>query len=156
MKTGTIRQTVRLPGDPDEVYRALMTTKGHEGFTGAPAKISARVGGSFMAWGGYIHGENLKLVPGKRIVQSWRPSEETWPDDYYSKVTFALSKSGPGTILRFTHSGVPSDHVGHLTSGWKESYWQPLSKYLKKQVPGQGKSSGQRRARRVQRRKPGR
>jgi len=132
MKTGTIRQTVKLPGTPEEVYQALMTTKGHAAFTGAPAKISPRVGGSIMAWGGYIHGKNLKLVPGKRIVQSWMPSEESWPEGHYSRVTFVLSKSGSRTTLRFTHSGVPTDHVGHLSSGWKESYWQPLAKYLKK------------------------
>ncbi len=131
MKTGTIRQSVVLPGPPDEVYRALMTTKGHEGFTGAPARISSRVGGSFMAWGGYIHGKNLELVPGRRIVQSWRPGEDGWPSRHLSKVSFVLVRARNGTRLRFTHSGVPLDHVGHLSDGWKESYWQPLAKYLR-------------------------
>jgi uncharacterized protein YndB with AHSA1/START domain len=130
MKTGTIRQTVTLPGAPEDVYRALMTTKGHAAFTGSPARISPRVGGTFMAWDGYIHGKNLKLVPGKRIQQAWRPSEETWPKDHYSTVTFVLTKAAGGTKLTFTHAKVPSDHVGHLSSGWKESYWEPLRIYL--------------------------
>ena len=132
MKTGTIRQTVLLPAEPAEVYRALMTTKGHTGFTGAPSKISPRVGGQFIAWGGYIHGQNLKLVPGKRIEQTWRPTEETWPSNYFSKVTYVLTPTRSGTRLQFTHSKVPAEHVGHLSSGWKESYWQPLRAYLKK------------------------
>lgn len=132
MKTGTIRQTVSLPGAPEAVYRALMTTKGHAAFTGAPARISPRVGGTFMAWDGYIHGKNLKLVPGKRIEQAWRPSEESWPRDHFSKVTFVLAKSAAGTKLTFTHAKVPADHVGHLASGWKESYWEPLRVYLAK------------------------
>jgi uncharacterized protein YndB with AHSA1/START domain len=132
MKTGTIRQTVSLPGTPDAVYEALMTTKGHRAFTGAPARISPRVGGSFMAWGGYIHGKNVKLVPGKRIVQTWRPTDATWPRTYYSKVTYALARSARGTRLTFTHSGVPREHVGHLSSGWKKSYWTPLTRYLKR------------------------
>ncbi len=131
MKTGTIRQLVNLPANPDEVFAALMTTKGHEGFTGAPARISRREGGSFMAWGGYIHGKNITLVPGRRIVQSWRPSEETWPPRHLSKVSFVLVRTREGTRLRFTHTGVPLEHVGHLSDGWKESYWQPLAKYLK-------------------------
>lgn len=130
MKTGTIRQTVLLPASPDEVYRALMTTEGHIGFTGADAKISPRVGGKFMAWGGYIHGKNLELVPGKRIVQTWRPEADGWPSDYYSKVTFDLSPARGGTRLKFTHSDVLREHVGHLSSGWKQSYWQPLRKYF--------------------------
>jgi uncharacterized protein YndB with AHSA1/START domain len=109
-----------------------MTTKGHQGFTGAKAKISPRVGGKFTAWGGYIHGTNLKLVPGKTIVQSWRPSDETWPKTYYSKVTFRLAKSPRGTQVKFAHSGVPVEHVGHLSPGWKQSYWDPLRKYFSK------------------------
>ena len=131
MRTGSIRQTVSLPGTPDQVYQALMTTKGHAAFTGAPARISPRVGGSIMAWGGYIHGENLRLAPGKRIVQSWRPTDESWPEGYFSRVTFVLSPSRGGTTLRFVHSRVPVEHIGHLSAGWKESYWDPLRAYLR-------------------------
>jgi uncharacterized protein YndB with AHSA1/START domain len=132
MKTKTIRQSVFLPGTPLEVYRALTTSKGHSGFSGAPARISPKVGTTFVVWGGYIHGKNLELVPGKRIVQSWRPSEETWPLDYFSTVSFLLAPEKGGTRLTFEHSGVLPDHAGHLSSGWKESYWVPLATYLAK------------------------
>lgn len=108
-----------------------MTTKGHEGFTGAPARISPRIGGSITAWGGYIHGTNLELVPAQRIVQSWRPSEETWPTSHFSKVTFVLSRSSKGTTLTFSQTRVPREHVAHLSQGWKESYWRPLRRYLR-------------------------
>lgn len=132
MKTRTIRQRVLLPAPPKVVYDTLMTSKGHSGFSGAPARITARVGANFVVWGGYIHGKNLELVPGKKIVQSWRPSEETWPEDYYSTVSFELSRAKGGTRLLFVHSGVLADHAGHLSSGWKKSYWEPLQKYLSK------------------------
>jgi uncharacterized protein YndB with AHSA1/START domain len=130
MKLRTIRQTVVLPGAPDDVYRALMTTKGHKGFTGADAKISSKVGGKFMAWGGYIHGKNLTLVPGKTIVQTWVPSDPNWPKGHESTVRFALARTARGTRVTFTQSKVPSEHVGHLSPGWKKSYWTPLRKYL--------------------------
>lgn len=130
MKVGTIRQTIVLPGTPKQVYDALMTSKGHKAFTGADARISPRVGGKFMAWGGYIHGTNLKLIPGKTIVQSWVPSDKTWPKGHLSKVRYDLALSPQGTRIKFTHSSVPAEHVGHLTSGWYESYWNPLRKYL--------------------------
>ena len=107
-----------------------MTTRGHRGFTGADARISAKVRGKFMAWGGYIHGTNLRLIPGKTIVQSWRPTDKTWPTHYYSKVRFDLAKVAKGTRLKFTHSGVPAEHAGHLSQGWKDSYWKPLRTYL--------------------------
>jgi uncharacterized protein YndB with AHSA1/START domain len=130
MKMRTIRQTVFLPGTPRQVYDALMTTRGHKGFTGADARISPKVGGTFMAWGGYIHGTNLKLVPGKTIVQTWVPSDETWPKGHKSKVRFSLAPSPRGTQLSFTHSAVPAEHAGHLGLGWKKSYWTPLRKFL--------------------------
>ena len=130
VKLRTIRQSIVLPATPLEVYEALMTTKGHVAFTGADARISPRVGGKFMAWGGYIHGTNLKLVPGRTIVQSWVPSDETWPKGHTSQVRYSLTKSPRGTRVTFTHSKVPAEHAGHLASGWKESYWVPLKKYL--------------------------
>lgn len=132
MKTRTIKQTVVLPATPLEVYETLMTSKGHTGFSGAPARITPKVGATFTVWGGYIHGKNLELVRGKRIVQAWRPSEETWPQDYYSTVTYELTPVKGGTRVRFEHSGVLADHAGHLSSGWKESYWVPMKAYLKK------------------------
>ncbi len=130
MQVRTIRQVVVLPGTPRQVYDALMTSKGHRGFSGAEARISSRVGGKFMAWGGYIHGTNLRLVPGKTIVQSWVPSDGTRPKGHLSRVRFDLSASPRGTRLKFTHSSVPVEHAGHLSKGWKESYWVPLRKYL--------------------------
>jgi uncharacterized protein YndB with AHSA1/START domain len=130
MKVGTIRQTVVLPGTPRQVYDALMTTRGHIEFTGADARISPKVGGKFMVWGGYIHGKNLTLVPGKTIVQTWVPSDPNWPKGHESKVRYSLVASPRGTRVTFTHTDVPKEHVGHLSTGWKKSYWEPLRKYL--------------------------
>ena len=130
MKVGSIHQTVRLPGSPRAVYDLLMTTKGHIAFTGAEARISPKVGGKFMSWGGYIHGRNLALTPGKTIYQTWIPTDPSWPKGHESRVRYALTATSGGTRLTFTHSRVPIEHVGHLSSGWKESYWGPLRKYL--------------------------
>jgi uncharacterized protein YndB with AHSA1/START domain len=128
--TRSFRQVVWIRAPPEEIYRALMTTRGHSAFTGAQARISPRVGGRFMAWDGYIHGTNLELIPGRKIVQAWRPSHDDWPTSHDSKVTFQLVPSRGGTRIEFTHQGVLAQHAGHLASGWKESYWTPLKNYL--------------------------
>ena len=130
MKTGTIRQTVRIRAKPNEVYDALMTTRGHSGFTGAASRISPKVGGTFMAWDGYIEGKNLELIRGKTIVQAWKPAEKNWPRDHYTTVRYELEAIPSGTRLKFTHSGVPAEHVGHLADGWKTHYWAMLKTYL--------------------------
>lgn len=148
VKTGSIRQTVHLPGPPELVYRTLMSTRGHEAFTGAPARISPRVGGTFTAWGDYIHGQNVVLVPGKRIVQLWQPAEDGWPEDHFSRVEFVLSAAPGGTTLRFSHTRVPMEHVRQLSSGWKESYWAPLTRYLRAR-PGRSAPRAVRHSRRA-------
>ena len=58
--------------------------------TGAKAKASKKVGAAFSAWDGYIVGKNVELVPGKRIVQSWRTSE-FGPNDPDSTITVTLA-----------------------------------------------------------------
>src|SRR5208337_1777476 len=71
MKTDSIRVSAVLPAEPKAVYDAWMSSKGHAAMTGSPAKITARVGGAFSAWDGYISGKNLELEQGARILQSW-------------------------------------------------------------------------------------
>jgi uncharacterized protein YndB with AHSA1/START domain len=130
MRVKTIRQTATIRATPARVYSALMTTKGHEAFTGASARISGKVGGRFTAWDGYIEGRNLELVPGKKIVQAWRPAEEEWPEDYYSTVTFVLTPTRGGTRIRFLQRGVLSQYAAELAQGWKDHYWRRLNAYL--------------------------
>ena len=130
MKTGTIRQSVTIRASPNAVFDALMSTKAHAAFTGASARISPKVGGKFSAWDGYIHGTNLELVRGRRILQAWVPTEATWPEGHESIVRIDLRATSTGTRLTFTHEKVPTEHMGHLARGWKDHYWAPLKAYL--------------------------
>ncbi|HYA57702.1 MAG TPA: SRPBCC family protein [Thermoplasmata archaeon] len=129
-KTRTIRHSVWIRAPPTDVYDALMTSKGHSAFTGASARISPRVGGKFTAHDGYIHGRNVELVRGRKIVQEWRPAEDAWPKDHYSTVTFTLRPSRGGTQLTFLQTGVLPEYAAELAGGWKEFYWTPLKQYL--------------------------
>lgn len=126
----TIRQAVTIKATPQAVYDALMDSRKHGRFTGGGASISRKVGGKFSVFDGYAEGVNLQLVPGKKIVQTWRASD--WPKDQYSKVTFALAKVQGGTRLTFTQTGVPDQHYASIKSGWIEFYWTPLKKMLEK------------------------
>lgn len=125
----TIRQTVSFKAPAHAIYDALMDSKKHARFTGAPAKIGRKVGGSFSAHGGYIQGENLELVPDKKIVQTWRAAE--WKAGEESTVTYALETTENGTRLNFTHRNVPGRHAESVKQGWKTYYWAPLKKMLK-------------------------
>ena len=125
----SIHQQVTFKATPARIYRALMSSKEHEAFTAnGKAKVSRKVGGVFSAHGGYVSGINVELKPGKRIVQAWRV--RGMADGVYSIVRFELKKVRGGTRLVFDQTGLPPEHVGHLSSGWKARYWKPLKDYL--------------------------
>jgi activator of HSP90 ATPase len=94
----------------------------------APTEISDQAGGAFSAFGGYITGRQIELVPSQLIVQAWRAG--SWEKGVYSIARFALVEQGGGTNLQFDHTGFPVGQAEHLAAGWKEHYWEPLQKYL--------------------------
>lgn len=130
MKTKTFRQVVAFRASPHDIYEALMDSRKHARFTGAEARISRKVGGKFTAYGDYIDGTQLAIVPDRKIVQSWHGSD--WPAGHYSRATFTLSRVKGGTRLTFTQSGIPQEHYGHLKQGWVEHYWDKMRKVLEK------------------------
>lgn len=93
-----------------------------------PVEISRAPGGAFSAFGGYVTGRQLELVPGQRIVQAWRAGG--WQPGMYSIAKFELSAQGQGTKLIFDHTGFPQGDAAHLLEGWKGNYWEPLEKFL--------------------------
>ncbi len=131
LETGTIRQSVFISAKPEQVYDAFIDPKKHAAFTGSRATCSPKVGGRITAWDGYISGKNLKLVKGKMIVQEWKTTE--WPVGYPpSNLKLTFTKKGNGTQLSMVHSKVPKEQVEQYTSGWYESYWEPLGNYFKR------------------------
>jgi activator of HSP90 ATPase len=120
----TIRQTVTFKAAPHQVYDALMDSQRHTEFTGDAARISREVGGEIMAYGGYITGQNVELLPDTKIVQTWRASD--WPAGHESRVVFVLSPVPSGTRLQFAHRGVPDDEYESIKQGWIDYYWTPM------------------------------
>jgi activator of HSP90 ATPase len=125
----TIIQKVKFKADPKTVYQLLADSKKHSQVTGHKAVIGKKAGDKFSAYGGYIKGINVDMVPGKRIVQAWRGSD--FPNGIYSMATFLLSatKDG-GTELVLIHRGVPADLIPQIEKGWREYYWNKMKEYL--------------------------
>ncbi len=124
------RQTVTFKTSPHAVYEALMDEKKHSQFTDSDAKISRKAGGKFKIYGGEIEGENIELVPDKKIVQTWRYSD--WPEGVNSTITFIFEAIEKGTRMTFTQKGVPDDKFEDIKQGWKDYYWSPMKVMLEK------------------------
>jgi uncharacterized protein YndB with AHSA1/START domain len=94
----TYRLRSIIAATPRQIYAAWLDSLAHTEMTGGEASTSEEVGAAVSAWDGYITGRNLELVPGKRIVQSWRTSRFT--DEHAdSIVTISLKASAGGTLL---------------------------------------------------------
>jgi activator of HSP90 ATPase len=123
-----IEQTVVFKASPHAVYEALLDSAQHAAFTGDAAVISREVGGEFSAYGGYITGKNLELLPDRKIVQLWRAIE--WPAGFFSTVTFLLMPEGESTRLEFIHVNLPEGTEAEFAQGWIDNYWEPMKALL--------------------------
>ena len=124
-----IHQDVVINGTPKSVYDILTGSKKFAAMTGGrTAKISKDEGGAVSMFGGDIHGRNVELVPGKRVVQAWRAGY--WKEGVYSIVRFELVADGTRTKLSFDQTGHPADAQPDLETGWHKMYWEPMNKML--------------------------
>jgi ketosteroid isomerase-like protein/uncharacterized protein YndB with AHSA1/START domain len=131
METATIKHEVFFSASPKEVYDALMDSKKHSEFTGAPAEIRSEAGGKFSLYGGSLTGTTLELKQDEQIVQSWRA--DNWPEGHFSQVTYLLGPlyGGRGTHLSLIQTGVPADHFDEINQGWRDYYWTKMATYFR-------------------------
>jgi activator of HSP90 ATPase len=126
----TVTQKIVVPAEPADVFKAFVNARVHAAFTGAAATGSARVGGRFTAWDGYIMGVHRELVPARRLVQEWKTTE--WPDGAEpSTVEFSFKPVKGGTEIRLVHSNVPAEQADSYRQGWIDYYWEPLKAYFR-------------------------
>lgn len=125
-----IKQTIKFNTTAKQLYKCFMDEKIHSDFTGAKAKIENKVGGKFSVWDGYAEGENLELVPDRKIVQSWRASD--WPDESISTIEIDFTDEKDSCRVDFTHKDIPEGYEKDIENGWNEYYWKPLKEYLKR------------------------
>jgi activator of HSP90 ATPase len=123
-----LHQENEFPVTPQRIYDILLHSKSFGAFSHEPAQIDPVAGGAFSLFGARIVGRNIELVPGRRIVQAWRPAH--WASGVYSVAKFELVGDGRGTKVILDHTGIPQGDFASLSSGWDEHYWQRLKKYL--------------------------
>jgi uncharacterized protein YndB with AHSA1/START domain len=133
----TYTLTSKIPASAQDVYDAWLDSLAHSDMTGGAAQMSKTIGAEVSAWDGYISGRNLELVPGERIVQSWRTAE--FRDEHEdSIITVTLANVGGGVMLTLVHSNVPDEQRSYEEGGWRSNYFEPMQAYFgrrRKRVP---------------------
>lgn len=141
-----------IPASPQEIYDAWLDSVAHSAMTGSEASMSDAAGDAVSAFDGYISGRNLELVPGERIVQSWRTAEfeEDHPD---SLITVTLEDADGGALLTLVHTNVPDELTSYEQGGWEEYYFEPMKAYFSA-PEGRGKTKKARTKLRAKRKGP--
>lgn len=123
-----IRQEVTFAAPVSRLYNAIANSEDHAAFSGEPASIGAAAGDAWSAFGGKIHGVNIEITEGTRIVQAWRAGN--WPAGTFSLVTFEFAAEGDGAKITMTHDAIPEGGEEHLETGWQNMYWAPIARWL--------------------------
>ena len=121
--------TAAVPASAQEIYDAWLDSLAHSEMTGGKASMSDEVDAEVSAWDGYISGRNLELIPGERIVQSWRTTQFT--DEHEdSIITLTFEEAEDGTLITLVHSNVPDEQTSYELGGWQEYYFRPMKEYF--------------------------
>lgn len=121
--------TTTIPASAQDIYDAWLDSVTHSEMTRSKARMSDEVGAEVSAWDGYITGSNLDLIPGERIVQSWRTTQFTDEQEDLI-VTLTLEEVEGGTLLTLVHSNVPDGQTSYEQGGWQEYYFEPMKEYF--------------------------
>ena len=132
--------TASIPATPEEIYEAWLDSLAHSEMTGGEANMSDQIGADVSAWDGYISGRNLELIPGERIVQSWRTTEFDDEDEDLG-VTVVLERVGSETLLTLEHSNVPDGHRSYEEDGWEFELFRTDGRLFQR-TQGQSRRTG--------------
>ena len=131
MALDSLRIIAILPATPARIYAAWLDAKEHSEFTGGQATVQPGVGGRHTAWDGYISGQTVELLPGRKIVQTWRTSEfPADAPDSRLELVFEARAGGAETTLTLIHTGIPVGQGAQYKDGWGEHYFEPMRAYF--------------------------
>ncbi len=118
-----------LPAEPDRLFDMYLDAETHAAFTGAPANIEPRSGGSFRAFDGLLSGTILHVEPKRLIVQTWRATD--WAAETIDTVlVLTFWPEADGARIELVHVNVPEFDFSGVSHGWEKYYWKPWREYL--------------------------
>jgi len=122
-ETLVVRRETRVPAPPAAVFALLTDPEKILRWMGTEAQLDPKPGGLYLVnvtGGGYARGSFREVVPVHRLAYSfgWDGSKEVPPGS--SLVEIDLIEQADGTLVRLTHTGLPSPAqcAGHA-EGWE-------------------------------------
>ncbi|KAF5277443.1 hypothetical protein FQA39_LY06256 [Lamprigera yunnana] len=86
--TGILEMKEKFQCRAKDLFDALTRQEMVMAFTRSEIKLEPVQGGKFELFGGNIYGSFIELIPGEKIVQTWRYKQ--WPTEHYSTVSISF------------------------------------------------------------------
>lgn len=129
-----IQQQAMIDADPAQVYAVLADAGALSALSGMSGAVGRSAGEEFSAFDGHVVGRQVEMVPGDRIVQTWR--FPAWEPGIYSVVRFTVVAEGGRTRLVIDQHGEPADWHDHIDANWPTFYLTPLARHFAAQAAG--------------------
>lgn len=126
----SIRLAADLPAPPADVFRMYLDREAHAAITGGPVTVTPREETDFSAFDGAVSGRILHLVPGHRIVQTWRSNAFRKSDADSILILTLLPRGRRHTLLDLQQLNVPQGDYAAVCRGWELYYFLPWRAYL--------------------------
>jgi activator of HSP90 ATPase len=130
--TVTITESITFKNTtPLELFDMFLDSEKHEEITGLAASMSNKEGDSYSVFDRAVFGKNLRLAPGKLIVQSWRAM--SWPEEYADSVLILnFSQTDDEAQIDMIHANIPNREYPHID--WDKHYWKPWKELINKRA----------------------
>ena len=122
-KGGSIRRELFIEAPQATVFAFFTDPDKMSRWMGTSHELDPRQGGIFLVdvhSGNVAKGEFQEVTPNSRLVFTWGwDGENSTVPAGSSKVEVDLAQKDNGTLLVFTHSGLPEPAVAPHTMGWE-------------------------------------
>jgi uncharacterized protein YndB with AHSA1/START domain len=129
---------------PEKVFNYFTDARKWTAWQGIEAKVDLVPGGLWrvnVTGDGFASGRVVEVVENERIVFTWGWEKGPPVPPGSTTVAIELIPDGDGTLIRLTHSGLPSDEIEIHRYGW-EHYVPRLAAVSQGREPGPNTPGG--------------
>jgi uncharacterized protein YndB with AHSA1/START domain len=136
-----VRREIQIAARPETVWELLVDSEKATRWMGQSASLEPRPGGEYRVEvipGQFAAGEFVEVDPPHRLVwtRGWTEESLSPVPVGSSTIEIELEPAGDGTLLRFTHSGLPDqDAAQKHAHGW-DHYLERLESAARGDDPG--------------------